>query len=171
MTTLLAEIVGGRRDRHQSAQPQPGKGRDKFRQGFHPGRFRAALARLVAYSYLNAYVQGWSVKGSLVVESAGDFFPVHGLYPLKPGGNLAGLVGLQATDEMPLEGQVVGRVHFGERLLNEILAEPALTAIGGLTNCLDWLRFADCQQSNFFRISSKSLTGGKNPFCYLGQPE
>jgi hypothetical protein len=90
---------------------------------------------------------------------------------LEIGGHLTGFVGLEMTDEMPLQIQVTSRFYFRQRLLNEIFAKPPLPARCGVANRIHRLQFADGEQSDFFGIPSKLLTGRGNPFLYLGEPE
>ena len=68
--------------------------------------------------------------GSLRRQALGDVQPVDAMHPVEVFGDRAGLVGLDATDEVPDERQVTQRINFRQRLLQVALAKVG-DAMGG----------------------------------------
>ena len=58
----------------------------------------------------------------LLGEPAGDTQAIHALHPMKAFGNRAGLVGLDAADEVPLQVEVSELVS-GQRSLEDVFIE------------------------------------------------
>ncbi len=63
------------------------------------------------------------MKRPLLGEPAGDAQAIHALHPVEAFGNRAGLVGLDAADEVPLQVQVGELVHLGQSFLQIVFTE------------------------------------------------
>src|SRR5690554_6488764 len=104
--TLLGEVVAGRGNAHQPAQPQSRQlryGLCQFRQGL--GRY-AALARLAADVDLQAHVEGWQGFWPLLAQAPGDLNTVNAVNPVKVFGDAFCFITLYRADEVPADPKI-----------------------------------------------------------------
>jgi hypothetical protein len=92
----------------------------------------------------------------LFAEPAGDFQPVDAVYPGKPGRNLAGFVGLNGADKVPVDTLEIGqRGLLVERLLQVIFTEGGLPCGHRFAQFARRAGLADCQQAHGIGSSSR----------------
>ena len=75
---------------------------------------------------LQADLQRRQRGGTGLAQTPRDLEPIDAVHPVEALGDEAGLVALDRSDEMPLDGQVLEALHLVERLLDIVLAECAL---------------------------------------------
>ena len=91
------------------------------------GQFRRGDAGLLRFDVdVDLYADVEDVPGG-GVQTARDLRSVNGVHPLEVVGDVAGLVGLDGTDEVPDDVEVRQRGDLGGRFLDVVLAELALS--------------------------------------------
>lgn len=145
---LCANIVGGRRYRHQTGEHearQQGNGLSQFSERIDadPG-----LARLIADIYLQQDVQRGQGSGALLVQTPGDLETVDTVHPVEALGDGAGFVGLDGANEMPVDVEIRQRFLLGQRLLQVVLTERFLSCIPGFADLFRPVSFADGNEAD-----------------------
>ena len=91
----------------------------------------APLGRLRHQGDLNAQIERRGVKRPLFRQPPGHAQPVDAVHPVEALGNGAGLVRLQAADEMPVQRQGAQFVHLCQSLLEIVFTEIRDAGRGG----------------------------------------
>ena len=145
---LLLRIVAGRRQCHQPAQAQVGQRQQRLGECRQRSEFDARLAGFAAHIELQTDIDGTQFGRALFGKPARDLLAIDAMHPAEMLGHVAGLVGLQRTDEMPFDVVEIGqRLLFFQRFLQIVLAEGALTGHIGLTQHVRRFGFADSKQA------------------------
>lgn len=119
---------------HQASQRQVGQLANRFDQLVQLCQTASGLAVFVINVDLKADVQGSQTGLAFLAEPAGNFQAVDAVHPRKGSGNLAGLVGLNGADEVPVNvRQIRQRGLFVQRFLQVVFAECGLPRRRGLT--------------------------------------
>ncbi len=118
----------GRWNRHETAQDQTRRCHDPPRQFVDLRRVAAVFAGFVVDVDLDQHVQGRTARGSRRTEKRDQLGAIQAFQPVEMLGDVAALVGLQRTDDMPLHLHSGQLALLGECLLDVIFTESALAA-------------------------------------------
>ena len=124
-------VAVGTGNGHQTAQSKTREAVDMGHECRQVRRRDAGLLWLGIDVDLDADIEGAFGCG---IESAGDPRAVHGVDPLETAGDVAGLVRLDGTDEVPDDVEVRQGLRFRNGFLEVVLAEIALTGVKGGPN-------------------------------------
>ncbi len=101
-----------------------------------------AAGRIDAVPHLQQDLERRGVMRSLLVEPLRDPLAIDAVHPVEMRGHVASLVRLQPADEVPGDRQAAQRLELGQRLLQVVLAEIALT--GRRRRRVSWPPSAAC---------------------------
>ena len=150
-TILHAQAVrveSGVRQEHESPEPQAGQASDGIRQGDHVS-LRAAGAGKVSGAglQLDADLERCAVMRALRRQALGNAGRRHSLGPRKVFGDLAGLVGLYPSNEMP-DCVTVDDCNFGQCFLHVVLAKVAESGLEAALYGRHRVSLADAHQGD-----------------------
>jgi hypothetical protein len=109
--------------------------------------------------------------GPLVAQTLGQLEAVDAVHPVEMFGDIAGLVALQRSDEMPLQRGPVGaqRGDLVHRFLHIVLAEGGLPECGGAGDVFCGKGFGHRQQGDRVRIAPGCCGGLCDALAHRGQ--
>ena len=158
-----ADIRLRRRYAHQAAQADPRQLGRRRRQPADRAGLDTALVRFRHQLHLNAQVERRCVKGSLFRQPPGDAESVDAVHPIEAFGDGAGLVGLNAADEMPAQLEVGEPIHLGQGLLKVVFTEIRDARRGGHAHRFGSLGLGDGNQGDRGRVSPGCCGGPEYP--------
>jgi len=97
----------------------------------------------------------------------GDLEPLERMHPGEVGGELAGLVGLYAADEVPGEARILHCGNLPQRLVEVALAELGEAGRGGRGDHFRGLGLGDCEECDRVRTSAAGAGGLRDALAHF----
>ncbi len=140
------------------------------------GEFRDRIGREAGFAvfgidvHLDADVERRGAFGALLRQAARDLEAIDRMRPGEVGGDVARLVRLDVADEMPGDVVLRERLDLGERILQVVFAEVALTGIERGRHHGRRLGLADRHQMHIARVALVSRRRLVDATTDIGQP-
>ena len=161
----IAHVCAGFWNGHDAPQAQARQLRDRLRQSQRFAGRNTGLGGATIDIDLQANVQRREILRALFAQTLGDFQAVYRLHPIKMRGDQAGLVALNRTNAVPLEGQVCKRRYFFDRFLDVVFTKRGLACGEGLCHLLRPKSFGHSQQANRIRVAD--CRGARLAYAFL----
>src|SRR5246127_3810196 len=137
---------------HQPPEPEARQQRDLPRESGQFARRDSAFGGFVREAHLQTDVERRCVVRALLGEPRGDLQAIDGVHPGERFSDRAGLVGLDAPDEVPGKRAILQRIKLLERFLQIALAEVPEAAGGGGAHHFGWLGLGHGKECDRVRI-------------------